>query len=237
MKLKYLVAAGTTAAVLVTSAAYLSSTNNTTPNDASSALLGDRRVNLAVDTSLHSEENDKVIDLVADVSQTVSGEEAQPPLTEQADESRVPDDHRTDTKAQNRNADASGSDVAGGSPSSTAPAPSSAPAPAASGSAKAEPSSAAADTGAAAGSAQSGTTANKGYDHTTSIYKDDEVTLWRVEYYDSNNKLIQYSDVVDFDSTTNSYTENIYSYTEESGQVLERTDVYVNGELASSTNG
>lgn len=66
--------------------------------------------------------------------------------------------------------------------------------------------------------------------HTTSIYADDGVTLIRVEYYDENNKLIYYSDVINYDSSTKSYTENIYSYDEEDGrEVLERTDTYVNG--------
>lgn len=66
--------------------------------------------------------------------------------------------------------------------------------------------------------------------HTTSIYADDGVTLIRVEYYDENNKLVYYSEVINYDSDTESYTENIYSYDESSGRdVLERTDVYVNG--------
>lgn len=66
--------------------------------------------------------------------------------------------------------------------------------------------------------------------HTTSIYADDGVTLIRVEYYDENNKLIYYSDVINYDSSTKSYTENIYSYDEKEGrEVLERTDTYVNG--------
>lgn len=66
--------------------------------------------------------------------------------------------------------------------------------------------------------------------HTTSIYADDGVTLIRVEYYDENNKLVYYSDVINYDSNTKSYTENIYSYDEKEGrEVLERTDIYVNG--------
>ncbi|MDE5587864.1 MAG: hypothetical protein K2J60_01800 [Acetatifactor sp.] len=66
--------------------------------------------------------------------------------------------------------------------------------------------------------------------HTTSIYADDGVTLIRVEYYDENNKLIYYSDVINYDSSTKSYTENIYSYDEKDGrEILERTDTYVNG--------
>lgn len=76
---------------------------------------------------------------------------------------------------------------------------------------------------------------NKGYHHTTSIYDNDEVTLLRVEYYDDNNKLIQYSSVSDFDSSTNSYTEQIYHYDKETeSSVLDRTDTYVNGALSSS---
>ena len=66
--------------------------------------------------------------------------------------------------------------------------------------------------------------------HTTSIYADDGVTLIRIEYYDENNKLIYYSDVINYDSNTKSYTEKIYSYDEKDGrEVLERTDTYVNG--------
>lgn len=75
----------------------------------------------------------------------------------------------------------------------------------------------------------------KDYHHTTSIYDNDEKTLLRVEYYDDNNQLIKYSSVTNFDSDTNSYTENIYHYDEEtSSSVLERTDVYEGGELSSS---
>lgn len=76
---------------------------------------------------------------------------------------------------------------------------------------------------------------NKNYHHTTSIYGDDKSTLIRVEYYDDQNKLFQYSDVTNFDSSTNSYTEEIYHYDEESQtEVLDRTDTYVNGVLSSS---
>ncbi len=78
---------------------------------------------------------------------------------------------------------------------------------------------------------------NQSYHHTTSIYDNDEKTLLRVEYYDDNNKLIQYSSVNNFDSNTNSYTENIYHYDEETEtSVLDRTDTYVNGALSSSGN-
>ena len=76
---------------------------------------------------------------------------------------------------------------------------------------------------------------NKNYHHTTSIYANDETTLLRVEYYDDNNKLSQFSSVTNFDSSTNSYTENVYSYDEENDVIVhERTDVYVNGDLSSS---
>lgn len=81
----------------------------------------------------------------------------------------------------------------------------------------------------------SNTGSNQSYHHTTSIYDNDEKTLLRVEYYDDNNKLIQYSSVSNFDSNTNSYTENIYHYDNESEtSVLDRTDTYVNGSLSSS---
>lgn len=76
------------------------------------------------------------------------------------------------------------------------------------------------------------------YHHTTSIYHDDGKTLWRVEYYDENNKLQQYSDVTNVDTDTNSYTENVYSYdNEKKEQILERVDTYENGVLVSSTPG
>lgn len=76
---------------------------------------------------------------------------------------------------------------------------------------------------------------NKNYHHTTSIYNDDKSALIRVEYYDDQNKLIQYSDVTNYDSSTNSYTEEIYHYDEENQtEVLDRTDTYVNGALSSS---
>lgn len=83
--------------------------------------------------------------------------------------------------------------------------------------------------------ANSNAVSNQNYHHTTSIYDNDEKTLLRVEYYDDNNKLIQYSSVSNFDSNTNSYTENIYHYDEENEtSVLDRTDTYVNGSLSSS---
>lgn len=75
----------------------------------------------------------------------------------------------------------------------------------------------------------------KNYHHTTSIYHDDGETLWRVEYYDENNKLSEYSSVTNVDNSTNSYTENVYKWDDEKNEeVLQRTDTYVNGELVSS---
>lgn len=75
------------------------------------------------------------------------------------------------------------------------------------------------------------------YHHTTSIYHDDG-TLWRVEYYDENNKLQEWSDVTNVNPDTNSYTENIYSYDAENDEIiLERTDTYENGVLQSSVSG
>lgn len=73
------------------------------------------------------------------------------------------------------------------------------------------------------------------YDHTTSIYTDDWNTLLRVEYYDDNNKLFEYSSVTDYDKDTNSYTETVYRWDDEKDEeVTMRTDTYVNGELVSS---
>lgn len=72
---------------------------------------------------------------------------------------------------------------------------------------------------------------NKNYHHTTSIYDNDEKTLIRVEYYDENNKLFQYSEVTDYDSETNSYKETIYNA---SDMGVDRTDTYENGSLSSS---
>lgn len=73
--------------------------------------------------------------------------------------------------------------------------------------------------------------------HTTTILHDDG-SKWRVEYYDENNNLKQYSSVTYTDTSTDSYTENIYSYDKENNvEVLERTDTYVNGVLESSTSG
>lgn len=55
----------------------------------------------------------------------------------------------------------------------------------------------------------------------------------RVEYYDENNNLREFSEVNNFDSSTNSYTEEVYENLGES-YVHDRTDTYVNGVLVSS---
>lgn len=76
---------------------------------------------------------------------------------------------------------------------------------------------------------------NNNYHHTTSIYDNDESTLIRVEYYDENNKLFEFSQVTNHDSSSNSYTEDVYYTDQESGEIVhDRTDTYVNGELTSS---
>lgn len=73
------------------------------------------------------------------------------------------------------------------------------------------------------------------YDHTTSIYTNDESTLLRVEYYDENNKLFEYSSVENYNKDTNSYTETVYKWDYDNDtQVTVRTDTYENGELVSS---
>lgn len=83
--------------------------------------------------------------------------------------------------------------------------------------------------------AASDSTGGGNYGHTTSIYTNDESTLLRVEYYDENNKLVEYSSVTDYDTDTKSYTETVYRYDDENQvQVVVRTDTYVNGELVSS---
>lgn len=88
---------------------------------------------------------------------------------------------------------------------------------------------------AASSAANSSVSNEKNYHHTTSIYTNDESTLLRVEYYDDNNKLFEYSQVTDYDKDTNSYTEKVYQYDNENKvEVPVRTDTYVNGELASS---
>lgn len=64
------------------------------------------------------------------------------------------------------------------------------------------------------------------YHHATSVYDDDNKTLIRVEYYDENGKMQNYSSVT-WDSSTNSYTEHIYSYDWDAGKAtLEQTDTY-----------
>lgn len=79
-----------------------------------------------------------------------------------------------------------------------------------------------------------GTEYGETYHHNTSIYKDDG-SLWRVEYYDDNNRLCEYSDVDNYDKDTHSYTETVYRYDEENDvEIPVRTDTYVNGELVSS---
>lgn len=76
------------------------------------------------------------------------------------------------------------------------------------------------------------------YNHTTSIYEDNAyTTLLRVEYYDDNNKLVEYSDITYNDKNTNSYTETVYRYDEvNQKEVVIRTNTYVNGVLVSSEN-
>lgn len=64
---------------------------------------------------------------------------------------------------------------------------------------------------------------NPAGEHITCIYNNG--VLVRREFYDANNKLFQFSEVTDYDSATNSYTETIYS----SDDVLIRVDRYVNG--------
>ena len=69
---------------------------------------------------------------------------------------------------------------------------------------------------------------NSSGEHITCIYANG--ALVRREFYDANNRLFQFSEVTDYDSATNSYTETIYS----SDDVLVRVDTYVNGALVSS---
>lgn len=72
------------------------------------------------------------------------------------------------------------------------------------------------------------------YDRTTSIYDDDNETLLRVEYY-SNNRLVYYSDIEQFDVKTKSYIEKIYQWNYEKNiEILIRTDIYSNGRLINS---
>ena len=67
------------------------------------------------------------------------------------------------------------------------------------------------------------------YHHTTSIYESDG-TLIRIEYYDENNRLFEYSDVINYDKTTNSYTENIYDVSNTT-DTPDRTNSYEGGVL------
>lgn len=67
------------------------------------------------------------------------------------------------------------------------------------------------------------------YHHTTSIYESDG-TLIRIEYYDENNRLFEYSDVINYDKTTNSYTENIFDVSNTS-DTPDRTNNYEGGVL------
>lgn len=105
----------------------------------------------------------------------------------------------------------------------------------------ATPSQPAAPNANPAGNSEDGSSATNGgteqretYHHNTSIYKDDG-SLWRVEYYDDNNRLCEYSDVDGYDKDTHSYTETVYRYDEENDvEIPVRTDTYVNGELVSS---
>lgn len=72
------------------------------------------------------------------------------------------------------------------------------------------------------------------YDRTTLIYENDNITLIRVEYY-KNNKLTYYSRVEQFDASSLSYVEKIYTYDYENNvEVLVRTDMYSNGILIQS---
>lgn len=90
--------------------------------------------------------------------------------------------------------------------------------------------------GSADAAAKGGTEYGETYRHDTSIYKEDG-SLWRVEYYDDDNRLYEYSNVEDYDKDTRSYTETVYRYDEENNvSVPVRTDTYVNGELVSSVS-
>lgn len=83
-------------------------------------------------------------------------------------------------------------------------------------------------------SANTGSTNNNNY-RTVSYYTNDESTLLRVEYYDDNSKLVEYSAVTNYDKDTNSYTETVYQYDYENNvEVTTRTDTYVDGEIVSS---
>lgn len=82
-------------------------------------------------------------------------------------------------------------------------------------------------------SSGSSTGSNGGWGHTTSIFTNDETTLQRVEYYNTDNQMVEYSVVANYDGSTKSYTEYIYSC---STCTLLRTNTYVNGVLVSSVS-
>lgn len=95
-------------------------------------------------------------------------------------------------------------------------------------------SAATANSGNAESASNTGNT--QSYGHITRIYSDSSHSvLIRVEYYDDANRLCEYSDVENYDAASNSYTEKVYRYDEATnGEVLLRTDTYVNGVLVSS---
>lgn len=64
-------------------------------------------------------------------------------------------------------------------------------------------------------------------------YTNDEQTLLRVEYYNAGSQMVEYSVVANYDHSTKSYTEYIYSC---STCTLLRTNIYVNGALVSSVS-
>lgn len=147
---------------------------------------------------------------------------------------------QTETSDNNKAADASTGSSSKSAASSNAGSPSPASAQSSSTGASAK-SPEAANAGAEANSlpttnpSASNAQNNDKYKHTTSIYSNDESTLLRVEYYDTNDKLCEYSSVSNYDKETNSYTETVYQYDNENQvEVTVRTDTYVNGELASS---
>lgn len=82
-------------------------------------------------------------------------------------------------------------------------------------------------------SSGSSTGGNGGWGHTTSIFTNDETTLQRVEYYNTENQMVEYSVIANYDGSTKSYTEYIYSC---STCTLLRTNTYVNGVLVSSVS-
>lgn len=100
--------------------------------------------------------------------------------------------------------------------------------------------SASSNSAASANSGNEGSTSNtsntQSYGHITRIYSDESHSvLIRVEYYDDANRLCEYSDVENYDAASNSYTEKVYRHDEATGgEVLLRTDTYVNGVRVSS---